>query len=107
MEWTWANFIIHLVAAPVGALLVLVIAREYSIGALNHVMVGIVAGIVSGYFLQTVAATVVMGDGSLNQVAAPTNFVMQVLAGLGVGVCAAMAVGFCLHVARERNGSSS
>jgi hypothetical protein len=88
MDWTIANVAIQAVAGLVGAHAAAAAAHEHSFGFLGHSLVGLLAGLLSGYFLQTMAITVVTGSGSLNTVSNAEAFVMQ------IGAIAMFAVGF-------------
>ena len=59
MTWTLTNFVIEVIAGIAGGLAIAAVAKEYSFGALGHFLSGAVGGAFSGYFLQTLAATVV------------------------------------------------
>jgi hypothetical protein len=58
MDWT-TNLIVQIVAAFAGAHLAATALHEYRFGWVGHSLVGLIAGALSGYFLQTIALTVV------------------------------------------------
>ncbi len=59
-----ANLIVQTLAGFAGAHCAL---HDLRFGAIGHSLVGLVAGALSGYFLQVQALTVVTGSGSTNQ----------------------------------------
>jgi uncharacterized membrane protein YeaQ/YmgE (transglycosylase-associated protein family) len=67
MTWTLTNFLIEMIAGIVGGHAIAAIAKEHSFGALGHSITGALGGAFSGYFLQTLAATVVDSTGEINQ----------------------------------------
>jgi hypothetical protein len=96
MSWTLANLMIQIVAGLVGANIAAAAAHEHRFGFLGHCLVGLVAGGLSGVFLQTYSVTVVTGSGSLN---VPTNaevFAVESLTGAVAGGIAMLAVGFII-----------
>jgi uncharacterized membrane protein YeaQ/YmgE (transglycosylase-associated protein family) len=67
MTWTLTNFLIQMIAGIVGGHAIATVAKEHNFGALGHSVTGAVGGAFSGYFLQTLAATVVDSTGQINQ----------------------------------------
>jgi hypothetical protein len=57
----------------------------------------LLAGALSGYFLQTLALTVVTGGGSLNEPRLAEVFVIEALTGAVVGGIAMAIVGFIIN----------
>jgi|HubBroStandDraft_6_1064221.scaffolds.fasta_scaffold1295180_2 hypothetical protein len=96
MGWTLANLIIQILAGLLGANLAAAAAHEQRFGLLGHGLVGLLAGALSGAFLQTYAATVVTGSGSFNEPTHAEIFAIQLLTGAVVGGIAMLAVGFIL-----------
>jgi uncharacterized membrane protein YeaQ/YmgE (transglycosylase-associated protein family) len=95
MAWTWANLIIEIIAGFLGANIAAAAAPEYRFGFLRHSMVGLLIGALSGVFLQTYAATVVTGSGTVNEPTHAEIVVIQ-LTGAVVGAIAMLAVGLIL-----------
>ncbi|HEY6255176.1 MAG TPA: hypothetical protein VIY51_05220 [Xanthobacteraceae bacterium] len=58
---------VQIVTGILGAHAAAVTAHEHGFGALGHSVVGVIGGALSGYFLQTLAATVVTASGGLNE----------------------------------------
>jgi uncharacterized membrane protein YeaQ/YmgE (transglycosylase-associated protein family) len=106
MTWTLTNFLIQMIAGIVGSHAIATVAKEHNFGALGHTVTGAVGGALSGYFLQTLAATVVDSTGQINQGADQvTQCFIQALAGLVAGAILTMAVGFAKHaIAQDRLG---
>lgn len=96
MDWT-TNLIVQIVASFAGAHLAAGALHEHRFGWIGHSLVGLIAGALSGYFLQTIALTVVAGNGSMNQPTVVEAAVIEVLAGAVVGGIAMAIVGFVIH----------
>jgi hypothetical protein len=97
MIWTSTNLVIQIVTGVLGAHFAASAAQEHGFGFIGHTLVGAVAGALSGYFLQKLAVTVVTASGSLNEVDAADNAVLQGLTGLAAGGCLMLVVGFIKH----------
>jgi uncharacterized membrane protein YeaQ/YmgE (transglycosylase-associated protein family) len=97
MIWTTSNLIIQIVTGILGAHFAATLAKEHSFGFLGHTLTGLIAGAFSGYFLQSLAATVVTANGSLNELRPPENFMLQALTGIAAGACLTLVVGFIKH----------
>jgi hypothetical protein len=67
MEWTITNLIVQTLAGFASAHCSAAALHDHRFGAVGHSLVGLVAGALSGYFLQVQALTVVTGSGSMNQ----------------------------------------
>lgn len=96
MEWTTANVWIQAVTGILGAHAAAVVAHDHRFGFLGHSLVGLIAGGLSGWFLQTQAITVVTGSGSLNIPRPPEVFVIQGLTGAVSGAIAMLFIGLVL-----------
>src|ERR1700683_5684970 len=94
MIWTSTNLVIQIVTGILGAHFVASAAEEHSFGFFGHTLAGLVGGALSGYFLQKLAVTVVTASGSLNEVDAADNAVLQGLTGLAAGGCPVLVGGF-------------
>jgi hypothetical protein len=64
VDWTTTNLVVQGFA---GAHFAATALHEHRFGWLRHSLVGLIAGALGGYFLQTVVLTVVTGSGSLNE----------------------------------------
>lgn len=94
MAWTVTNLVIQFIAGIIGGNAAALVAKEHSFGVLGHT----VGGAVSGYFLQTIVATVVTGagDGQQNPDLV-TQWILQGLAGLAAGAILTLAIGLLKH----------
>ena len=97
MIWTSSNLVIQIFTGILGAHFAATAAREHGFGFFGHTLVGAIGGALSGYFLQTLAITLVTGSGSLNEIRAVDNAVLQGLAGIAAGGCLTLVVGFIKH----------
>lgn len=97
MIWTSTNLVIQILTGVLGAHFAATAAREHAFGFFGHTLVGAIGGALSGYFLQTLAVTLVTGSGSLNEIRAVDNAVLQGLAGIAAGGCLTLVVGFIKH----------
>jgi hypothetical protein len=92
--WSATYLILQTIAGLAGAHFAAVALHDHRFGWLGHSLVGMIAGALSGYLLQTIALTVVTGSGSMNEVRAADAAVIQILTGGVVGAIAMAAVGF-------------
>jgi uncharacterized membrane protein YeaQ/YmgE (transglycosylase-associated protein family) len=97
MEWSMTNFWIQVVTGILGGHAAAAAAHEHSFGALGHTLAGLIGGALSGYFLQTLATTVVTATGSLNQPRPAEIVILQGLTGAVTGAIATLLVGFAKH----------
>ena len=98
MTWTVTNLFIEIIAGIVGAHAISAAAKEHSFGVIGHTIAGAAGGAFSGYFLQTLAATVVNSTGEVHQDAdAVTRLLLQGLMGIAAGAILTMIVGFAKH----------
>lgn len=95
MDWT-TNLIVQVVAGFAGAHLAATALHEHRFGWVGHSLVGLIAGALSGYFLQTMVITVVTGSGSLNEPRVAEVAVIEALTGAVVGAIAMAAIGFVI-----------
>jgi len=108
MSWTVTNLIIEIIAGIVGAHAISAAAKEHSFGAIGHTIAGAVGGAFSGYFLQTLAATVVDSTGQAEQDAdLITQWLLQSLTGLAAGAILTMAIGFAKHSIDQHKAEKS
>lgn len=97
MLWTATNLYIQIVAGFIGAHLVAAVVYDHAFGFWGHSAVGLIAGALGGYFLQSHATTVVMGDGALNELRPPEVFFLQIAAGATLGGMGMLATGMLMH----------
>jgi hypothetical protein len=95
MDWK-TNLIVQVVAGFAGAHVAAMALHEHRFGWLGHSLVGLIAGALSGYFLQEIALTVVTGSGSVNEPRLVEVAVIEALTGAVVGAIAMAAVGFLI-----------
>lgn len=105
MEWTTTNLIVQAVAGIAGAHFAAIALQEHRVGWLGHSFVGLIAGALGGYFLQTLVLTVVNGDGSLNQPRVADVAVIEALTGAGMGAIAMVGAGILLSLKSARGSS--
>jgi hypothetical protein len=97
MTWTSINLVIQTFTGVLGAHIAAVVAREHSFGFFGHTVAGAAAGALSGYFLQTLALTVVTASGSLNEPRPAEIVMLQGLTGMAAGACLTLIVGLIKH----------
>jgi hypothetical protein len=97
MVWTSTNLVIQILTGILGAHFAATAAKEHDFGFFGHTIAGAIGGGLSGYFLQQLAVTVVTASGSLNELTAADNAVLQGLAGIAAGGCLTLIVGFVKH----------
>jgi hypothetical protein len=95
MDWT-TNLIVQIVAGFAGAHFAATALHEHGFGWIGHSLVGLIAGALSGYFLQTMALTVVTGSGSVNEPRVAEVAAIETLTGAVVGAIAMPAIGFLI-----------
>jgi hypothetical protein len=95
--WTLTNLILQAGAGVLGALAVAGTVKDHNFGFLGHVIAGAAGGGLSGYFAQLSAVTLVTGSGSLNEITAVDNAVIQVLTGACAGSIAMLTIGLLKH----------
>ncbi len=104
MEWTVTNFVIQIIAGILGGHAAAVAAHEHSLGALGHTIAGAVGGAISGYFLQTFAATLVNGNGAVQDESdLVTQWVTQGLTGLVAGAILTLVIGLLKHLVDQHS----
>ena len=105
MTWTLTSLVIQIIAGLIGGQAAAVATHEHSFGAVGHTIAGLVGGFLSGYFLQTLAITMVTSTGSLNEPRPAEVFMVQALTGLASGAIAMMVVGFIKHTIDHHRAS--
>jgi len=102
MIWTPTNLVIEIIAGAIGGYAIAAVAKEYNFGILSHVVTGALGGALSGYFLQSIAATVVDSTGDVHEASDQiTQWFVQAIAGLVAGAILTMAVGFAKHIHKQ------
>jgi hypothetical protein len=97
MTWTVGNLVIQVICGILGGHAAAAAAAEHGFGFLGHTVVGALGGAFGGLFLQTLAATVVTGSGSVAEPTAVENAAIQILTGAVAGGCLTLVVGFVKH----------
>jgi uncharacterized membrane protein YeaQ/YmgE (transglycosylase-associated protein family) len=97
MTWTLTSLVIQIVAGVVGGNLAATAAHEHGFGAVGHTITGLAGGFLSGFFLQTLAVTMVTSTGSLNQPRPAEIYMIQALTGGAAGGILTLVVGFIKH----------
>ena len=105
MEWTVGSLLIQLVMGIFGGNAAAVAAKEHSFGIFGHSVVGGIGGALSGFFLQTLATTVVTGTGSVNEPRFAEVVVLQGLTGAVAGGIAMLIVGFVKHAIEQHRST--
>lgn len=94
MEWSLTSLWIQIVAGLVGAHVAAAAVREHAFGFWRHTIVGLIAGALGGYFLQTYAVTMVTASGSLNEPRPADVVALQSATGAILGGMSMLAIGF-------------
>lgn len=90
------NLIVQIIAGFAGAHFAATALPDLRFGWIGHSPVGLIAGALSGYFLQTKALTVVTGSGSMNEPRVAEVAVIEALTGAVVGAIVTAAIGFLI-----------
>src|ERR1700761_5186252 len=93
-EWSFVYFIIQLVAGFLGAQLAALVAHEYRFGFIGHSAAGLIAGALSGIFLQRIVMTTVTITGDAIPILPLQADFYQAMTGLAAGAMTTLAVGF-------------
>jgi hypothetical protein len=93
-KWTVTNLIVQAIAGILGAHAAAAVAHEHRFGFAGHTLVGLIAGALSGYFLQRLANTVVTGTGDAMPVSPVETGILQALTGAVIGGISMLAIGF-------------
>ena len=97
MQWTTTSLLIQVFAGVIGAHLAAAVVREHAFGFWGHTLVGLIAGAIGGYFLQTYAITLVTGNGSMNDARPADIYFLQAATGATLGGIAMMAIGMIVR----------
>jgi hypothetical protein len=103
-DWTVINLVIQAIAGILGAHAAATAAREYQFGFVGHSFVGLLAGALSGFFLQRLAATMVTASGDAMPLSPTETIVVQVLTGAAAGGLTMLVAGFLRHEMRRKSG---
>ena len=93
-EWTINNLVIQAITGVLGAHAAATVAHEHRFGFMGHSVVGLIAGALSGYFLQQIVMTTVTATGDAMPMTALDAGVYQAFAGAAIGAGAMMVIGF-------------
>ena len=93
-EWTITNLVIQAITGVLGAHAAATVAQEHRFGFMGHSLVGLIAGVFSGYFLQQIVMTTVTATGDAMPMTALDAGVYQAFAGAAIGAAAMMVIGF-------------
>jgi hypothetical protein len=63
----------------------------------GHSLAGLIAGALSGYFLQSIVLTMVNGGGGMSEPTVAEAAVIEALTGAVVGATAMVAIGFLIN----------
>lgn len=96
-EWTITNLLIQAITGVLGAHAAATVAHEHRFGFAGHSLVGLIAGVLSGFFLQKIVMTTVTATGDAMPVTALETGVYQAFAGAAIGALAMMVIGFVRH----------
>jgi hypothetical protein len=96
MDWT-TGLIVQVVAGFAGAHFAATALHEHRFGWVGHSLVGLIAGALSGYFLQSIVLTVVTGSGSINELRPVDAGVIEAMTGAVVGAIAMAGVGLAVN----------
>jgi hypothetical protein len=97
VTWTVTNLVIQIVLGIVGGHVAAIITKEHNFGVIGHTIGGAIGGGISGYFLQTLAGTIVTGSGSSQALSPIDEAVVQGLTGAIAGGIAVLCVGIIRH----------
>ena len=92
-EWTVVNLVIQAIAGILGAHIAAMAAQEHQFGFVGYSLVGLIAGALSGYFLQRIVMTTVYGTGDAIPLSGLETGIYQAVAGLTVGGIAMLVIG--------------
>jgi hypothetical protein len=93
-DWTITNVVVQAAAGVLGAHAAAAVVHEHRLEFIGHSLVGLIAGALSGYFLQRVVMTTVYGTGNPMAISPVEAGVCQVLTGAVVGGIAMIVMGF-------------
>jgi uncharacterized membrane protein YeaQ/YmgE (transglycosylase-associated protein family) len=93
-EWTITNLVIQAIAGFLGAHAAALVSHEHRFGFIGHSLVGLIAGALSGFFLQRIVMTTVTGTGDAMPITDLQEGIYQAVTGLAVGGMAMLVIGF-------------
>src|SRR5215469_18063979 len=97
MPWTYTFLVLQFIAGMIGGNAAAALAKEHDFSVLGHTVAGGVAGLFSGFFLQTLAGRVVNETGAANVPDPVTQWILQGLTGLVCGAILTLVVGAVKH----------
>ena len=92
-EWTIMNLAIQAIGGVLGAHIAAMVAHEHRFGFIGHSLTGLIAGALSGFFLQRIVMTTVTATGDAMPMTALEAGIYQAVAGLSAGGMAMLVVG--------------
>ena len=104
-EWTIMNLVIQAITGVLGAHAAATVAHEHRFGFVGHSLVGLIAGALSGFFLQKIVMTTVTATGDAMPMTVLDAGVYQAFAGAAVGALAMMIVGFIRYEMTKSPGN--
>lgn len=85
MTWTFANLVVQVVAGMLAGYITAVMMHQRAPTAYSHAVAGATGGFISGYFLQSIAATMMSASSKLEEPAPLESLLIQVFAGASAG----------------------
>jgi uncharacterized membrane protein YeaQ/YmgE (transglycosylase-associated protein family) len=107
MTWSLTNLIIQIIAGFLGGHVAAIVFKEHDFGVIGHSLTGLVGGALSGYFLQTLAITMVTGPGTLIEPRFGEQVVIEFGAGAAAGAVLTLLVGFLKHTIAHSKAQKS
>ena len=102
MTWIITNLVIQIAFGILGGHVVAAITKDHNFGAIGHTIAGAIGGCLSGYFFQTLAATMVNGSGGLQTSSPAEQAIIQGLTGAVAGAIAVLIIGVIKHSIDQR-----
>jgi hypothetical protein len=103
-EWTITNLLIQAITGILGAHAAATVAHEHRFGFVGHSLVGLIAGALSGFFLQKIVMTTVTATGDAMPMTALEAGIYQAFAGAAIGALAMMVIGFVRYEMTKNPG---
>jgi hypothetical protein len=98
------NFMIQAITGVLGAHAAATVAHEHHFGFVGHSLIGLIAGALSGFFLQKIVMTTVTATGEAMPMTPLEAGVYQAFAGAVIGALAMMAIGFIRYEMTKARG---
>jgi uncharacterized membrane protein YeaQ/YmgE (transglycosylase-associated protein family) len=107
MTWSITNLVIQIIGGIFGGHAAAVAVKDHDFGAFGHTLAGAVGGVLSGCLLQTLAATMVTGTGTVNEPRFAELAMLQGLTGAVAGGIAMLLFGFLKHSIEQHKSTKS